>query len=132
MDTLILLGSFFVLMMIGVPIAYSLGLAALAGALWIDLPFDAVMIQVASGVNKFSLLAIPFFVLAGAIMAEGGMARRLVELRVEHRDLDTVIERLAADIQADELALKRLKRRKLQLKDQIAWIENALIPDEPA
>ena len=36
------------------------------------------MIQVASGVNKFSLLAIPFFVLAGAIMAEGGMARRLV------------------------------------------------------
>ena len=60
------------------------------------------------------------------------MARRLVALRVEHRDLDTVIERLAADIQADELALKRLKRRKLQLKDQIAWIENALIPDEPA
>ena len=78
MDTLILLGSFFVLMMIGVPIADSLGLAALAGARWIDLPFDAVMIQVASGVNKFSLLAIPFFVLAGAIMAEGGMARRLV------------------------------------------------------
>ena len=60
------------------------------------------------------------------------MERRPVELRVEHRDLDTVIERLAADIQADELALKRLKRRKLQLKDQIAWIENALIPDEPA
>jgi len=60
------------------------------------------------------------------------MARRVVELRVEHRDLDIVIERLAADIQADELALKRLKRRKLQLKDQIAWIENALIPDEPA
>ena len=60
------------------------------------------------------------------------MARRVVELRVEHRDLDTVIERLAADIQADELALKRLKRRKLQLKDQIAWIENALIPDGPA
>src|SRR3989344_2647829 len=78
MDTLVLLGTFFVLMMIGVPIAYSLGLSALAGALWIDLPLDAVMIQVASGVNKFSLLAIPFFVLAGAIMAEGGMARRLV------------------------------------------------------
>jgi hypothetical protein len=42
------------------------------------LPLDAVMIQMASGVNKFSLLAIPFFVLAGAIMAEGGMSRRLV------------------------------------------------------
>jgi len=78
MDTAVLLGSFFVLMMIGVPVAYSLGLAALVGALWIELPLDAVMIQLAAGVNKFSLLAIPFFVLAGAIMAEGGMARRLV------------------------------------------------------
>lgn len=78
MDTLVLLGSFFVLMMLGVPVAYSLGLAALVGALWIDLPLDAVMIPLASGINKFSLLAIPFFVLAGAIMAEGGMARRLV------------------------------------------------------
>jgi tripartite ATP-independent transporter DctM subunit len=78
LDTVVLLGSFFVLMMIGLPVAYALGLAALIGALWIDIPLDAVMIQLASGVNKFSLLAIPFFVLAGAIMAEGGMARRLV------------------------------------------------------
>ena len=78
MDMLILLGSFFALMAIGVPIAYSLGLAALVGAIYIDIPLDAVMIQIASGVNKFSLLAIPFFVLAGAIMAEGGMSRRLV------------------------------------------------------
>jgi tripartite ATP-independent transporter DctM subunit len=60
------------------PVAYALGLAALIGAMWIDLPLDAVMIQMASGVNKFSLLAIPCFVLAGAIMAEGGMSRRLV------------------------------------------------------
>ena len=65
-------------MLIGMPVAYALGLAALVGALWIDLPLDGVMIQIASGVNKFSLLAIPCFVLAGAIMAEGGMARRLV------------------------------------------------------
>jgi len=78
MDMLILLGSFAVLMLIGMPVAYALGLSALCGALWIDLPLDAVMIQMASGVNKFSLLAIPFFVLAGAIMAEGGMSRRLV------------------------------------------------------
>jgi tripartite ATP-independent transporter DctM subunit len=60
------------------PVAYALGLAALLGGLWIELPLDAIMIQIASGVNKFSLLAIPCFVLAGAIMAEGGMARRLV------------------------------------------------------
>jgi tripartite ATP-independent transporter DctM subunit len=78
MDAFVLLGSFVLLMVIGMPIAYALGLAALVGALWIDLPLDAVMIQLAAGVNKFSLLAIPFFVLAGAIMAEGGMAARLV------------------------------------------------------
>ena len=78
MDAFVLLGSFVALMLIGMPVAYALGLASLIGALWIDLPLDAVMIQVASGVNKFSLLAIPFFVLAGALMAEGGMSRRLV------------------------------------------------------
>ena len=78
MDMFVLLGSFMLLMLLGMPVAYALGLASLVGALWIDLPLDAVMIQVASGVNKFSLLAIPFFVLAGALMAEGGMSRRLV------------------------------------------------------
>jgi tripartite ATP-independent transporter DctM subunit len=78
MDAFILLGSFALLMLIGMPVAYAMGLAALVGALWIDIPIDAVMIQIASSVNKFSLLAIPFFVLAGAIMAEGGMSRRLV------------------------------------------------------
>jgi tripartite ATP-independent transporter DctM subunit len=78
MDALVLIGSFIVLMLVGMPVAYALGLAALMGAIWIDLPLDAVMIQMASGVNKFSLLAIPCFVLAGAIMAEGGMSRRLV------------------------------------------------------
>ncbi|MDE1166607.1 MAG: TRAP transporter large permease [Pseudomonas sp.] len=78
MDALILLGSFVVLILIGMPVAFALGLSALIGAWWIDIPFDALMIQVAGGVNKFSLLAIPFFVLAGAIMAEGGMSRRLV------------------------------------------------------
>jgi tripartite ATP-independent transporter DctM subunit len=79
-EILVLLGSFVVLCMMGMPVAYTLGLAALLGALWIDVPLEAVMIQVSSGVNSFSLLAIPFFVLAGAIMAEGGMAVRLVNL----------------------------------------------------
>jgi tripartite ATP-independent transporter DctM subunit len=78
MDAFILLGSFVALILIGMPVAYALGLSALIGAWWIEIPFDALMIQVAGGVNKFSLLAIPFFVLAGAIMAEGGMSRRLV------------------------------------------------------
>src|SRR6202008_251326 len=63
---------------LGVPIAYALGLAALAGAMWIGIPLEAVMLQISSGVSNFAMLTIPFFVLAGAIMAEGGMARRLV------------------------------------------------------
>jgi hypothetical protein len=58
--------------------------------------------------------------------------RKLADLRLEHRDLDAAIARLQADIAADELAVKRLKKRKLQLKDQIARLESALIPDEPA
>ena len=60
------------------------------------------------------------------------LSQRMAALRQEHRDLDLAIERLQADIANDELAIKRMKKRKLQLKDQIAWIESALIPDEPA
>jgi len=74
----VLLGSFSALILVGVPVAYALGLSAIVGAIWIELPLDAVMIQITAGVNKFSLLAIPFFVLAGALMAEGGISRRLV------------------------------------------------------
>lgn len=59
-------------------------------------------------------------------------ARQLAELRVEHRDLDAAIDHLVADIQADELTVKRLKKRKLWLKDCIAKLESAMIPDEPA
>lgn len=60
------------------------------------------------------------------------IAQRLAALRLEHRHLDTEIARLHSDIEADELAVKRLKKRKLQLKDSIARLESALIPDEPA
>src|ERR1700748_2804484 len=78
MHVLLCLGTLFACIAIGVPIAYSLGLAALAGAYWIGIPLEAVMLQVSSGISKFAMLTIPFFVLAGAIMAEGGMAKRLV------------------------------------------------------
>ncbi|RFP59026.1 DUF465 domain-containing protein [Luteimonas weifangensis] len=60
------------------------------------------------------------------------MAQRVALLRQEHRELDAAIVRLQADRGADELAVKRLKKRKLLLKDQIARLESALIPDEPA
>src|SRR6201999_552863 len=78
MEVFLVIGTLFACIAIGVPIAYALGLSALAAAWWIDIPPEAVMLQVSSGVSKFAMLTIPFFVLAGAIMAEGGMARRLV------------------------------------------------------
>ena len=80
MDAFVLLGSFAVLCAIGMPVAYALGLAAIIGALWVDIPLEAVMLKISDGTDDFSLLAIPFFVLAGAIMAEGGMAVRLINL----------------------------------------------------
>jgi len=57
------------------------------------------------------------------------IARRLIELRVEHRDLDEVIDRLSLDPRTDEVQIKRLKKRKLRIKDMISYLENKLIPD---
>ena len=74
----VLLGSFFVLLILGMPVAFALGVAALVGAFYAHLPLAAVLLKVSDSVDDFALLAIPFFVLAGALMAEGGMARRLV------------------------------------------------------
>jgi hypothetical protein len=54
---------------------------------------------------------------------------RLRELRIEHRDLDDVIHRLQMDIYVNEVQLRRLKKRKLMVKDQIARMESELIPD---
>ncbi len=55
--------------------------------------------------------------------------QKLRELRIEHRDLDDVIARLSMDLYINELQLKRLKKRKLLIKDQIARLESELIPD---
>ncbi len=80
MDMLILIGSFCVLCLLGMPVAYALGLAAITAALWVDLPLEAIMLKTSDGMDDFALLAIPFFILAGGIMAEGGMATRIVNL----------------------------------------------------
>src|SRR5580765_5728760 len=80
MDILILIGSFTVVCLMGMPVAYALGIASILGALYTGIPLEAVMLKVAGGMSGFSLLAIPFFILAGAIMAVGGMAERLVNL----------------------------------------------------
>lgn len=55
--------------------------------------------------------------------------RQLSTLKIEHRDLDAMIAKLAIDPGNDELELKRLKKRKLHLKDSIAILESRLIPD---
>lgn len=79
---IVLFGSFFVLLGIGVPISFSIGLASLL-AITLSLPFDAAIAvisqKMASGLDSFALLAIPFFILAGNIMNQGGIAIRLIE-----------------------------------------------------
>lgn len=80
MDVLVLLGSFALFCAIGMPVAYALGMSAIAAAWYVDIPLEAIMLKISDGTDDFSLLAIPFFVLAGGIMAEGGMAIRLINL----------------------------------------------------
>lgn len=57
------------------------------------------------------------------------IAHQLVQLRIEHRDLDAAIAALVASVYTDELRLKRMKVRKLRLKDMIAYLESRQIPD---
>jgi hypothetical protein len=58
--------------------------------------------------------------------------RRLIELRMEHADLDAMIDRLGHEAVVDELMVRRLKKRRLVLRDEIARLEHELTPDEPA
>jgi hypothetical protein len=60
------------------------------------------------------------------------LPRQLIELRMEHADLDSLIDRAAVEPQTDELVLRRLKKRRLALRDRIARIESQLDPPEPA
>lgn len=58
--------------------------------------------------------------------------RRLIELRIEHADLDALIDRLGHAVELDELMMRRLKKQRLGLRDEIARLEHELSPDEPA
>ena len=62
----------------------------------------------------------------------GLIALKLTELRVEHRDLDDAISRLVNEPSVDDLQLRRMKKRKLQIKDVISKLESRLIPDMDA
>src|SRR5207245_8536850 len=99
MDIAVLLCTMFFCFFIGVPIAYSLGLAAIAGAMWMGITLEAVMLKISDGVSKVAMLTIPFFVLAGAIISEGGMARR-------PDNVDNVV--VGLEVVSDRLSVQRL------------------------
>lgn len=77
---ILLLGGFLGLMLLRVPIAFALGLASLATALHLNLPLLLVAQRMINGLNSFTFLAVPFFILVGNIMTEGGISDRLVRL----------------------------------------------------
>lgn len=58
--------------------------------------------------------------------------RQLIDLRMEHADLDAMVDRLVLNVPVDELMLQRMKKRRLALRDRIARLEFALEPNEPA
>ena len=78
MANLILFGSFFVLLILNVPIAFCLGLSAIFSLVSGNMPLSVIAINIYSGTSKFLLLAIPFFVLSGNVMAKAGISTRLV------------------------------------------------------
>jgi len=78
MELLILFGTLFVLLLMGVPVAFSLGLASLATMWCLDIPPIVAFQRMAAGMNIFALMAIPFFIYAGELMNESGIAERLV------------------------------------------------------
>lgn len=65
-------------------------------------------------------------------MDQEEIKRRIIELQIEHRDLDAAIDRLGAQLLVDDLALRRMKKRKLQIKDTLTRLEMRLVPDIPA
>lgn len=80
MATLILLGTFVGLLILRVPITFTLIVASIASASYMNIPLMAIVQRMVQGVRSFSLLAIPFFILAGEIMSKGGISQRLIDL----------------------------------------------------
>ena len=80
MGLALLFGLFFFGLLTGMPVAFALGLATVGGFLYEGLPLFIGFQRVLSGISVFSLLAIPFFIFAGELMMQGGIAGRLVRL----------------------------------------------------
>ena len=77
--SIILIGTFLTLLIIKFPITFALFLSSVVTAIYLNIPLMSIVQRLVSGVNSFSLLAIPFFILSGEIMSQGGISRRLVE-----------------------------------------------------
>ncbi|RKX88263.1 MAG: hypothetical protein DRP58_00895 [Spirochaetes bacterium] len=75
----ILLGLFVLLLILKVPITFTLAISSIVTAFYLNIPMLAIIQRMVQGVNSFSLLAIPFFILAGEIMSQGGISRRLID-----------------------------------------------------
>ncbi|NLH90191.1 MAG: TRAP transporter large permease subunit, partial [Treponema sp.] len=80
MPTIILMGGFVLLLLLRVPITFSLAAASIATAIYLHIPLMAIVQQMVQGVKSFSLLAIPFFIIAGEMMARGGIAEKIINL----------------------------------------------------
>ena len=76
---IILLGLFFFLLLIRMPVAFSLAISTFATALYLKIPAMVVVQQMVKGISSFSLIAIPFFIVAGEIMGKGGISDRLIK-----------------------------------------------------
>ncbi len=78
--TIIIIGSFLLMLLLRFPIAFSLGLSSIFTAMYLGMPLAMVAQNIVRGINTFSIMAVPFFILAGEIMSSGGIADRLVKL----------------------------------------------------
>ena len=77
--TWILLGSFAIMLILRIPITFALAASSIFTAMYLKIPLMVIIQQMVQGVNSFSLMAIPFFIIAGEIMGEGGISQRLIE-----------------------------------------------------
>jgi tripartite ATP-independent transporter DctM subunit len=80
MELVVLFGTFLVLLILGVPVAFTLGVSSIVTVMYMDLPLELVFQRMSAGMNAFALMAIPFFIYAGELMLHGGIADRLVRL----------------------------------------------------
>ena len=78
--TILLVGSFLLFIFLRFPIAYSLGISSILTVLYLGMPVEIVAQNIVRGINAFSLMAVPFFIIAGDLMSSGGIAKRLVKL----------------------------------------------------